>query len=159
MGIVTFNEELHCPVSAKRMFHALFEDDHNLIPKIMPNVKSVDFISGDGSPGSINQVNFVDGHPVKFVKHRLDKRDAANYECNYTVIESDTFGDKVECVANEVKFEDAPDGGCICKIKSCVHPKGDAVLDEEHSKAGHGGYMAKYKAVTDYLVANPDVYA
>ncbi|KAI3857728.1 hypothetical protein MKW92_041679, partial [Papaver armeniacum] len=60
MGIVTFTEELHCPVSAKRMFHALFRDDHNLIPKIMPNVKSVDFISGDGSPGSVNQVNFVD---------------------------------------------------------------------------------------------------
>ncbi|KAI3946492.1 hypothetical protein MKX01_017708 [Papaver californicum] len=136
----------------------------------MPNVKSVIFISGDGSPGSVNQVNFVDyfivaeptndaGHPMKSVNHRLDKKDATNCECNYTVIESDTFGDKVECVVNEVKFEDAPDGGCICKIKSCVHPKEDDILDEEHLKAGHGGYMAKYKAVTGHLVANPDVYA
>ncbi|OVA12923.1 Bet v I domain [Macleaya cordata] len=160
MGVICFDEELACPVAPHRMFHALFEDAHNLMPKIMPHaVKSVDFISGDGGSGSVQQVNFADGGPVKYVKNRLDSKNKDNLEIKYTVIECDAFGDKVECITNEVKFVAAPGGGCICKSKSTYHPKAGVELNEEEIKAGKESSKGVYKFVENYLVENPHVYA
>ncbi|OVA12925.1 Bet v I domain [Macleaya cordata] len=159
-GCICFDEELPCPVAPHRMFHALFEDAHNLMPKIMPHaVKSVDFVSGEGGPGSVQKVNFADGGPVKYVKNRLDSKNKDNLEIKYTVIECDAFGDKVDYITNEVKFEAAPGGGCICKSKSTYHPKAGAVLNEEEIKAGKESSQGVYKFVENYLVENPHVYA
>ncbi|KAI3917807.1 hypothetical protein MKW92_008433 [Papaver armeniacum] len=147
MACITFEETLHYPVAAHRMFHAMFLDAHNLMPKIMPHaVKSVDFVSGDGGSGSIQQVNFCQGSPVKYVKNRLDSKDKDNFECNYTVIESDAFGDTVDHISNEIKFEVAPGGGCI-------------LLNEDELKVRRQRSKGLYKIVQDYLVENPDVYA
>ncbi|KAI3833466.1 hypothetical protein MKX03_027210 [Papaver bracteatum] len=160
MACITFDETLACPVSPHRMFHALFLDAHNLMPKIMPQaIKNVEFLSGDGGPGSVEQVNFAEGGPVKYVKNRLDSKDNDNFECKYTVIECDAFGDKVDYVVNEVKFEAAPGGGSICKTKSTYHPKAGVVLDEEEIKAGKEKSQGVYKFVENYLVENPHVYA
>ncbi|MCL7042327.1 hypothetical protein MKW94_027641 [Papaver nudicaule] len=160
MACITFEETVHCPVEAHRMFHAMFLDAHNLMPKIMPHaVKSVDFVSGDGGSGSIQQVNFCEGGPVKYVKNRLDSKDKDNFECNYTVIESDAFGDKVDHISNKIKFEVSPGGGCICKLKSSYHPKAGAVLNEDEIKARRESSKGLYKLVQDYLVENPRVYA
>ncbi|KAI3863694.1 hypothetical protein MKW98_031286 [Papaver atlanticum] len=160
MACITFEETLHCPVDAQRMFHAMFLDAHNLMPKIMPHaVKSVDFVSGDGGSGSIQQVNFCEGGPVKYVKNRLDSKDKAHFECNYTVIESDAFGDTVDHISNEIKFEVAPGGGCICKSKSSYYPKAGAILNEDELKVRRQRSKGLYKIVQDYLVENPDVYA
>ncbi|XP_026458475.1 major allergen Pru av 1-like [Papaver somniferum] len=135
MACITFEETLHCLVDAHRMFHAMFLDAHNLMPKIMPHaVKSVDFVSGDGDSGSIQQVNFCEGSLVKYVMNRLDSKDKDNFECNYTVIESDAFGDAVDHISNEIKFEVDPVGGCICKSKSSYYPKAGAVLNEDELK-------------------------
>ncbi|OVA07461.1 Bet v I domain [Macleaya cordata] len=160
MGVISFEEEFPCPVAPHRMFHALFEDAHNLMPKIMPHaIKNVEFLSGDGGPGSLQQVNFSDASPAKYVKNRLDFKDKENFVCNYTVTECDAFGDKVDYITNEVKFEAAPGGGCICKTKTTYHSKGDTVLSEEQVKAGKENSMGMYKFVENYLVENPHVYA
>ncbi|KAI3833469.1 hypothetical protein MKX03_027213 [Papaver bracteatum] len=149
MACITFEETLHCPVAAHRMFHAMFLDAHNLMPKIMPHaVKSVDFVSGDGGSGSIQQVNFCE-----------DSKDKDNFECNYTVIESDAFGDAVDHISNEIKFEVDPVGGCICKSKSSYYPKAGAVLNEDDLKVRRERSKGLYKIVQDYLIENPVVYA
>ncbi|XP_026444802.1 major allergen Pru ar 1-like [Papaver somniferum] len=115
--------------------------------------------SGDGGSGSIQQVNFCQGGPVKYVK-RLDSKDKDNFECNYTVIESDAFGETVDHITNEIKFEAAPGGGCICKSKSSYHPtKAGAVLNEDELKVRRESSIGLYKIVQDYLLQNPDVYA
>ncbi|RZC93983.1 hypothetical protein C5167_016676 [Papaver somniferum] len=81
MACITFDETLHCTVSAHIMFHAMFLDAHNLMPKVMPHaVKSVDFVSGDGGFGSIQQVNFFQGSPAKYVKNRLDSKGKDNFD-------------------------------------------------------------------------------
>ncbi|OVA12927.1 Bet v I domain [Macleaya cordata] len=160
MGVISFSEEFSCPIAPARMFQALFVDAHNLMPKIMPHsIKSVDFISGDGGAGSVEQVNFADGGPVKYVKHRLDEMDKDNLVCKYSVIECDAFADKVDFIANEVKFEASANGGSICKTTSTYHAKGDAKLDEEEIKAGKEKSMGLYKAVEAYLAENPHVCA
>ncbi|OVA07462.1 Bet v I domain [Macleaya cordata] len=160
MGVISFDDEFSSAVAPHRLFHALFEDAHNLMPKIMPHgVKSVDFVSGEGGPGSVQQVNFPDGGPVKYVKNRLDSKDKDNLEIKYTVIECDAFGDKIDFISNEIKFEAGPDGGCICKSKSTYHPKGDAVLNEEEIKAGKERSKGMFKFVEAYLIENPQLYA
>ncbi|KAI4346289.1 hypothetical protein L6164_013354 [Bauhinia variegata] len=62
MGVFTYTSEHSSPVSASRLFKALVLDSHNLFPKIMPQiVTSIEFIEGNGGPGSIKQINFNEG--------------------------------------------------------------------------------------------------
>jgi len=44
------------------------------------------------------------GSHFKYLKHKIDALDTANFVCKYTLIEGDVLGDKVECVVYEVKF-------------------------------------------------------
>ncbi|KAK4796806.1 hypothetical protein SAY86_029132 [Trapa natans] len=67
--------------------------------------------------------------------------------------------DVLEKVVYEVKFEAKSDGGCVCKMTSEYHGKGDAEFKEEEIKQGKDKAMGLYKVVEEYLVANPDVYA
>ncbi|XP_026444803.1 major allergen Pru ar 1-like [Papaver somniferum] len=152
MACITFDETLHCTVSAHIMFHAMFLDAHNLMPKVMPHaVKSVDFVSGDGGFGSIQQVNFF--------QDWTPKAKTTSIECNYTVIESDAFSNKVDHISNKIKFEIAHGGGCICKSKISYYLKAGAVLNEDELKVRRESSKGLYKIVQDYLVKNPDVYA
>ncbi|KAI3911964.1 hypothetical protein MKW98_010908 [Papaver atlanticum] len=159
MGAVSFEDEYSSPIAPHRMFIALFLDAHNLMPKVIPSIKSIDFVSGDGGPGSVQQVNMVDESPVKYMKLRLDSKEEDNLVSRYTVIECDAFGEKIDCIANELKFEAGPNGGCIVKAKITYHPKGDSVLSEEEIKVGKEKAMEQYKVIESYLVENPEIYA
>ncbi|KAI3936464.1 hypothetical protein MKX01_028094 [Papaver californicum] len=159
MDAISFNEEYSSPVAPHRMFIALFLDAHNIMPKIIPSIKSIDFVSGDGGPGSIQQVNMVDESPVKFMKLRLDSKEENNLVSKYTVIECDAFEDKIDYVSNELKFEAGPNGGCIVKAKTTYHPKGDIILNEEEIKVGKEKAKGVYKVIESYLVENPEIYA
>lgn len=62
MGVTTIHQEFTTPVPPSRMFKALILDSHNLIPKLMPQaIKSIEYIHGDGGPGSIKQTNLAEG--------------------------------------------------------------------------------------------------
>ncbi|RZC47596.1 hypothetical protein C5167_040547 [Papaver somniferum] len=159
MGAISFDDEYSSPVAPHRMFIALFLDAHNLMPKVIPSIKSIDFVSGDGGPGSVQQVNMVDESPLKYIKLRLDSKEEDNLVCKYTVIECDAFGGKIDCVSYELRFEADPNGGCIVKAKSTYHPKGDAILNEEEIKAGKEKATEQYKIIESYLVENPEIYA
>ncbi|KAI3981257.1 hypothetical protein MKX01_017559 [Papaver californicum] len=146
MAGTTF-KEFTCSIAPHRLFHALYLDSHNLMPKIMLEVKSCNVFSGDG------------GYPVKHIKNRLDFMDKENYAIKYVGIECEAFGDQIDCVSHEVKFDATPDGGSICKIKSTFFPKGNVVIDEELLNAGREGYMEKFPFFIAHLTENPHLYA
>ncbi|PKI40684.1 hypothetical protein CRG98_038939 [Punica granatum] len=148
MGVICFTQEFTTPIAPARMFKALILDSHNIIPKLVPQgIKSIEFVEGDGGAGSIKQTTFPEGGPFKHLKHRIDTLDSENLVC------------KLEKVVYEVKFEASSTGGCVCKMTSEYHTKGDMELKEEEIKQGKDKAMGLYKVVEEYLVANPDVYA
>ncbi|XP_030463169.1 major allergen Pru ar 1-like [Syzygium oleosum] len=160
MGVTTYAQEFTTPVAPSRMFKALILDSHNLIPKIAPQgIKSIEFVEGDGGAGSIKVTNFAEGGHLKFLKHRIDALDTENLVCKYTLIEGDVIFEKIELVVYEVKFLASGNGGCVCKMTSEYHTKGDVELKEEEIKQGKEKAMGLYKVVEEYLLANPDVYA
>ncbi|XP_030463074.1 major allergen Pru ar 1-like [Syzygium oleosum] len=160
MGVTTYAQEFTTPITPSRMFKALILDSHNLIPKIAPQgIKSIEFIEGDGGAGSIKVTNFAEGGHLKFLKHRIDALDTDNLVCKYTLIEGDVIFEKIESVVYEVKFLASSDGGCVCKMTSEYHTKGDVELKEEDIKQGKEKAMGLYKVVEEYLSANPDAYA
>ncbi|XP_010259439.1 PREDICTED: major allergen Pru ar 1-like [Nelumbo nucifera] len=160
MGVTTFTQEFASPVAPARMFKALILDSRNLIPKLMPQaIKSVDLIQGDGEVGSIEQVNFTEAIPFKYVKNRVNELDKENFVCKYSLIEGDPLKDKLDHIDYEVKFMSSSDGGCMCKMISQYHTKGDVEIKEEEIKEGKDQAKGMYKLVENYLLANPDVYA
>ncbi|PON88218.1 Bet v I type allergen [Trema orientale] len=160
MGVTSLNQEFPCPIAPARMFKALIVDSNKVIPKLLPQfIASVDVLQGNGGPGTIEQVNFTEASPFKFVKHRLDELDQDNFFCKYSMIEGDPLGDKLESIDYEVKFEAAADGGCVCKMTSKYNAIGDSAVNEEQIKEGKENALAIYKVVESYLLQNPDVYA
>ncbi|KAL2463504.1 Major allergen Pru ar 1 [Forsythia ovata] len=155
MGVFSFVHELKTHVSPKRLFKALITDPHEVLPKVSPTIKSVETVQGDGGVGSIKKTNFSDDSPLKTLKNRVDFIDTVNYVSKFTLIEGDALDDKVEKICYELKFEDSKDGGCVLKIKSDYHTKGDVVLKEEDIKAGQDHALGLYKACAEYLVAHP----
>ncbi|KAL1372446.1 hypothetical protein HN51_002605 [Arachis hypogaea] len=160
MGVTTFKQEYSSSVAPSRMFQALIIDSRTLIPKLLPQfVKEVNLIQGNGEAGSIEQVNFSEAGPFKYLKHRIDELDKDNLVCKYTLIEGDPLGDKLESVAYEVRFEATDDGGCLCKMSSNYNTIGEYQVTEEEVKEGRESTIGIYKVVESYLKENPNVYA
>ncbi|XP_073155443.1 major allergen Pru ar 1-like [Henckelia pumila] len=159
MAITKFSDEHTSPVSPSRIFKASIMDSHNLIPKLMPQaIKSINITQGDGGAGSIKQINFAEGSPIKYVKYRVDELDQETLTYGYTLIEGDSLVDKLEKITCNVKFEQSPDGGSILKVTSTYYTTGDFTLKEEEVKAGKEKVLAMYKAVEAYLIQNPNSY-
>ncbi|KAI3968463.1 hypothetical protein MKX01_007773 [Papaver californicum] len=164
MAVNTFNEEFTCLIVPHRLFHALYIDSHSLMPKIMSEIKNIDFISGDGGPGSIEQVNFIDGTSVYILIPTDTYKEPFGLHgqrklCKYAGIECVAFGDQIDYVSHEVKFDATNDDGSICKIKTTFYLKGDVVIDEELLKVGREGYMEKFHIFIAHLTENPHLYA
>ncbi|CAL5352258.1 unnamed protein product [Camellia sinensis] len=159
MGVTTYTQEFTTSVAPNRMFKALILDSHNLIPKLLPqSIKSIEYVEGDGSAGSIKQTNFHEGSHMKCLKHKIDLLDVENYECKYTLIEGDALSGKLESLSYEVKFETI-DGGSKVTSTSYYHAKGDIELTEEEMAGGKDKAMGMFKVVEEYLIANPNIYA
>ncbi|CAI0467157.1 unnamed protein product [Linum tenue] len=130
-----------------------------LLPKLLPQVfKSIETIQGDGGPGSIKKLNFVEGVPSKNVKTRIDALDAEKFEYTYTLLEGDLLNEKIESISYEVVFAPGTDGGTIAKIKTTYTTKGDEAPTEEELNKGKETGMAMFKVVEGYLQQNPDAY-
>ncbi|KAI3469649.1 hypothetical protein Pfo_026312 [Paulownia fortunei] len=159
MAITTFTDEHSSPVPPSRIFKASIVDSHNLVPKLMPQaIKSIEISQGDGGAGSIKQINFAEGSPIKSVKYRVDELNEETLTYGYTLFEGDSLVDKLEKITYYVKFEQSPDGGSISKVTSTYYTVGDFTLNEEEVKAGKERVVAMYKAVEAYLIQNPDAY-
>ncbi|XP_056168019.1 major strawberry allergen Fra a 1-3-like isoform X3 [Syzygium oleosum] len=158
MGVVTYSQEITSVVAPSRMFKALFLDSH-ILPKIVPGgIKSVEFIEGDGGVGSIKQTNFGESSHIMYTKHKIDALHSSSFYCKYTMIKSDIKFDKIDSVVEEVKFI-AAGSGCVCKMTSEYHVHESCELKEEDIKKGKDIALELFKAVEEYLVANPDVCA
>ncbi|KAI8009467.1 Major strawberry allergen Fra a 1.06 [Camellia lanceoleosa] len=160
MGVVTFTDEYASPIPPARAFKALILNGDNLIPKLMPQAfKSIELIQGDGGAGSIKQINFAEGGPFKFVKHRVDEVNEEAYKYNYTLIEGDVLMGKFEKICYEIELVASADGGSITKSTTKYYPLGNYVINEEELKAGMDKAGGMFKAVEDYLIQNPNAYA
>ncbi|CAM8962636.1 unnamed protein product [Rhodiola kirilowii] len=158
MGVITKNYEFPIPVAPSRMFKAMGDTKNNLIPTLLPDkIKSVEFV-GNGGVGTIRTTYFADGSPVKFVKHRMDEIDEANFYCKFTMIEHDFNDENLESMVHEVKLEASADGASICKLYNHYHTKGDYVPKDEDVKAGEEQDKAIQVALVEHLVANLDLY-
>jgi hypothetical protein len=101
---------------------------------------------------------YPSGSPFKFVKERVDEVDNANFKYNYTVIEGDVLGDKLEKVSHELKIVAAPGGGSIVKISSKFHAKGDHEVNAEEMKGAKEMAEKLLRAVESYLLAHTAEY-
>ncbi|CAL0325407.1 unnamed protein product [Lupinus luteus] len=160
MGVSTFTHEYSSPIAPSRIFKALIIDSRNLLPKLLPQfIKEIILIQGDGEAGSIEQINFNEASPFKYLKQKIEVLDKDNLVCKYTLIEGDPLGDKFESITYDVKFEATGDGGCLCKMRSIYNTIGDFDVKEEEVEEGRESNIAIYRVVESYLLENPHLYA
>ncbi|XVF38797.1 hypothetical protein REPUB_Repub20aG0133000 [Reevesia pubescens] len=156
MGVFTYETEVASPLPPAKAFKAFVLDFDNLFPKVAPHaIKSVELLEGNGGVGSIKKVTFAEGSPVKYLKEKVDGLDKENFSFSNTVFEGDVLTNKFEKICNEIKFEAAPGGGTIGKRTSKYYSIGDCAINEEEIKAGIEAQAGVFKAVEEYVLANP----
>ncbi|XVF38791.1 hypothetical protein REPUB_Repub20aG0132300 [Reevesia pubescens] len=157
MGVFTHEMEFASPHPPAKAFKAFVLDVDTLFPKVAPHViKSIELLEGDGGVGSIKKITFAEGSPVKYLKEKVDGLDKVNFSYSYTVIEGEVLTNKYEKICYEMKFEAAPGGGTIGKRTSKYYSIGTSAINEEEIKAGIEAQAGVFKAVEDYLLANPN---
>ncbi|XP_022722051.1 major allergen Pru av 1-like [Durio zibethinus] len=159
MGVFTYESEVVIAISPAKMFKACIIDGDKLIPKIVPQAfKSVEYIEGNGEPGSIKKVTFGEGSQFNYVKQKVEALDKENFAYSYSVIEGDALMNTLEKIAYQTKLEASAAGGSICKTISKYYTIGDFELKEEEIKAGKEKALGMFRAVEAYLLSNPDAY-
>ncbi|KAG6664224.1 major allergen Pru ar 1-like [Carya illinoinensis] len=159
MGVFTYETEYTSVIPPAKLFKAFILDSDNLIPKVVPQaIKTSEIIEGNGGPGTIKKITFGEGSQFKYVKHKIDEVDHANFTYGYSVIEGDALSDVLEKISYKIKIVASSEGGSILKTISNYHCKGDHEIKEEQVKAGKEKAAGLFKAVEGYLVAHPDAY-
>ncbi|XP_055822042.1 pathogenesis-related protein STH-2-like [Solanum dulcamara] len=158
MGVTTYTQDIVGQVDATRVFKALVLDADNLVPKLMSQaVKNIETI--EGHDGCIKKMNFVEGYPIKYLKHKIHVIDNKNMVIKYSLIEGEVLGENLEHISYDVRFEGCENGGCICKTISEYHTNGDFIVKEEEIKEDRDKAIELFKLVEAYLLANPFAYA
>ncbi|KAB2009872.1 hypothetical protein ES319_D10G196600v1 [Gossypium barbadense] len=145
MGVVTCEFEVTSPVTPTRLFKAF----------VLEGAKSVE-LEGDGKPGSIVKINFVEGLPFQYLKHMIGRHDENNLSYSYSLIEGGPLGDKLEKISYENQFVAAASGGSVCKSSIKFYTVGDYIITEDEIKALIRRSEVVYKAIEAYLLANTD---
>ncbi|KAE8730942.1 Major allergen Pru ar 1 [Hibiscus syriacus] len=130
------------------LFKAFALDFDTLFPKAVPNaIKTVELLQGDGGVGSWG---------LNYLKHRVDELDEDNLSYAYSLLEGEILRNIYETIRFETKFVAAADGGTICKMGAKFYTIGDVEINEDQIKAEAEKRTGAFKAVADYLLANPD---
>ncbi|KAL2341719.1 hypothetical protein Fmac_009659 [Flemingia macrophylla] len=156
MGV--FTQEFDTPVAGvppARLFKAMVSDFHNLFPKIVDVIHSVELIQGTGAPGTIKKMTIIQGKETKYVLHRVDAIDEASLVYNFSITGGSGLPEKLEKVSHESQVVEGPNGGSIRKLHVKFFTKGDATITEEDLKANQDKIDGLIKIVQDYLLANP----
>ncbi|TKY54194.1 Stress-induced protein SAM22 [Spatholobus suberectus] len=156
MGVFTFEDETTSPVAPAKLYKALAKDADNIIPKAVEAFRSVEIVEGNGGPGTIKKITFVEDGETKHVLHKIEAIDEANWGYNYSVVGGVGLPDAVEKISFESKLVAGPNGGSIAKLTVKYQTKGDAKPNEEEIKTGKAKGNAIFKAVEGYILANPD---
>lgn len=101
--------------------------------------------------------NFAEA-PYNYVKNRVDKIDSSKFYLKYTSIEGDIFPDTLESAVFE-NIYDSSGTGTHYKLVAHYHMKGDNSMDEDEITTAKQGIQLMFKAVEEYLIANPQLYA
>ncbi|RDX62032.1 hypothetical protein CR513_59678 [Mucuna pruriens] len=155
MGLFTFEDENTSTIAPARLYKALVKDADNLIPKAVEAIKTVETVEGNGGPGTIKKLTFVEDGESKYVLHKIEAIDEANWGYNYSIVGGVGLPDTVEKISFEAKLVAGPSGGSVAKITVKYHTKGDVNPSEEELKIGKAKGDALFKAIEGYLLANP----
>ncbi|EHA8592421.1 pathogenesis-related protein 1 [Cocos nucifera] len=143
----------------ERLWKAFAFDDHNLLPKVLPEYYVSGEIVENTGAVTIRKFNFTPAVKVSsFMKDRLEV-DHANHLMKYAVIEGGFIGKRLKSQTFEVKYEASGSGGCVVKIKVEYETLDDKPLSEEEQTELKGWLVQSMKAVEGYLLANPTAYA
>ncbi|XP_027355714.1 class 10 plant pathogenesis-related protein 2D-like [Abrus precatorius] len=155
MGVVTFQDEATSVVPPAKLYKALVKDADTLIPKAVEAIKSVETVEGNGGPGTIKKLTFVEDGQTKYVLHKIEAIDEANLGYNYSIIGGVGLPETVEKISFEAKLVAGSNGGSIAKITVKYQTKGDTKPSEEELKSGKAKGDALFKALEGYVLANP----
>ncbi|WJX23467.1 hypothetical protein P8452_12672 [Trifolium repens] len=156
MGVLNFEDETTSIVAPARLYKALVTDADVLTPKVIPDIKSVEIVEGNGGAGTIKKLTYVEDGETKHVLHKVDLVDDVNFDYHYSIVGGDGLPDTVEKISFEAKLSAGPDGGSIAKLSVKYHTKGDITPSEEELKSGKAKGDGLFKALEGYVLANPD---
>ena len=98
------------------------------------------------------------GGETKFILHKVEAIDEANYAYNYSVVGGVALPPTAEKITFETKLVEGANGGSIGKLTLKYHTKGDAKPDEEELKKGKAKGEGLFRAIEGYVLANPTLY-
>ncbi|MQK22652.1 hypothetical protein EI013_30260, partial [Escherichia coli] len=90
---------------------------------------------------------FVEGGQTKYVLHKVEAIDEANWGYNYSIVGGVGLPDTVEKISFDSKLVAGPNGGSIGKVTVKYQTKGDAKPSEEEIKNGKAKGDALFKAI------------
>ncbi|XP_038723709.1 major allergen Pru ar 1-like [Tripterygium wilfordii] len=157
MGVVSYQTENFLAIAPNRLFKA-YADGANFFPKVIPIIKSIEIIEGNGGAGTIQKFTFVGDGGVTYVKHKIEALDQDTLTYNFSIIEGDLIKGALEKISSENKIVASPDGGSIWKTTATYHFNSDVVIPEDKLNEAKEKSTAMFKAVEAYLLANPDAY-
>ncbi|CAJ2662330.1 unnamed protein product [Trifolium pratense] len=121
MGVFSFEEETTSIVAPARLHKALVIDADILTPKVIDVIKSIEIVEGNGGPGTIKKLTFVEDGETKYNIHKVDLVDDANWAYNYSIVGGVGLPDNVEKISFETKLIAGPNGGSIAKLARQDH--------------------------------------
>ncbi|GAU37480.1 hypothetical protein TSUD_207160 [Trifolium subterraneum] len=156
MGVFSYEQETTSTVAPAKLYKAVVHDADDIIVKAVDDIKSVEIVEGNGGPGTIKKLNFVEGGQNLYVLHKIDAIDEANLGYNYSIVGGAGLSDTVEKISFEAKLVEGPNGGSIGKMTVKVQTKGDAKPIEKEVEEGKAKGDALFKAIEGYILANPN---
>ncbi|KAK7303730.1 hypothetical protein RJT34_14643 [Clitoria ternatea] len=156
MGVVTQEYGTPAAVPPARLFKAMTLDFHNLFPKLIDPIQSIEFTQGTGGPGTIKKMTILEGNESKYVLHRVDEIDEATFVYNFSIIGGTGLSDTLEKVTFESKLEEGPNGGTIRNVRVQYFTKDDASFGEKDLIANRAKVEGLVKIVEGFLLTNPD---
>ncbi|KAG5101371.1 hypothetical protein JHK84_046340 [Glycine max] len=158
MGIFTFEDETTSPVAPATLYKALVTDADNVIPKAVEAFRSVENLEGNGGPGTIKKITFVEDGESKFVLHKIESVDEANLGYSYSVVGGVGLPDTVEKITFECKLAAGANGGSAGKLTVKYQTKGDAQPNPDDLKIGKVKSDALFKAALNEVCFGYEVF-
>ncbi|KAI9123024.1 hypothetical protein K1719_005913 [Acacia pycnantha] len=156
MGVFTYHDdEKTSTVPPSKLYKALVLDSDELIPKVLDSVQSVEIVEGNGGPGTVKKLTFVEGGETKYVLQKVEEIDEANYGYKYSIIGGSGIPETVEKITFESKLEEGPNGGSKGKVTVTYFTKTDAPPSEEEINTGKAKGQGLFRAIEAYVLANP----
>jgi hypothetical protein len=78
MGVLNFEDETTSIVAPAKLYKALVTDADVLTPKVIPDIKSVEIVEGNGGAGTIKKLTYVEGQYKNYMcaivyKYEIDR--------------------------------------------------------------------------------------